>query len=539
MNKIFFIFFPTILICQVGFTQIEWVKSIGGEGLDRPIDIIIDDANHIYLAASFQNSINVDPSSSDQVLNASLASESFVLKLDDLGNFLSVSHLTEEREGLSISIDSENNVYYLYSTDEWSEFRLEKRNQQGEIVNERNVFGLGISSFQLPKKMTPELVPIQNTFCIGESDDVVSLYNDQLNCIGDNYSLTEPEWMGFVAFGNSNFANGLYHFAVEVNGTVRLQWGDNIIEIGETDFFNDTFWKTTSYILSIDINGNLVEVNKINEGGMQDPSQTNFNLAWNIEADTEGNFYVQNLFWGNYTFGVGSSEKLITSVGGPGVFNSVIQKVDKSNEVVTSYWLGDEANFTDFAVDENNNLILSGIYASSVDLVLDGASSIVLMNENSVNNSFVVKYNNEFEYIDHIEFKDLDVLTIKERNDRNFFYGQYNTETLIIGDQEFVNNGESDLVFGEFDFSESTYIQDLGADNFSVFPIPFQDYVEIKELDEIIDVEIFDVFGNLQNSIFNKTTSALDTRQLTNGCYILVVRTGKSILSKLIIKNAN
>lgn len=534
-----FVVILLILLNQIAFTQIHWVKSIGGQGNEWPLDILIDDFNNVYFSANFQNSIDVDPSMEQQTINASLDSESFVLKVNKSGEFIKVDHLIDEREGLSISRDEDFNIYYLYSTDAWSEFRLEKRNQQGDIINQKIINGTGRSSFQLSSNLNSNLFPLKNTYCNAFNTDNVSLHNQELNCISDKYSITDPEWKGFIAYGAVTLKDDLYYFTCEINGTVLLNWGGNVIEIGETDFFNDTFWKTTTYIITMNVDGELVGVTKINEGGMQDPSQTNQNLTWSVEEDDLGNVYLQNLLWGTYTYGVGEFEKTISSIGGPAVSNSVIQKFNKSSGDISSYLLGENANFTDLIIDQNNNIILSGIYASPIDLDLKENSNILLSNENSINNSFIVKYNSEFDYLEHAIFNDIDIHKINQFDSSIYFYGLYDSETLVLGNETLFNNGNSDLIFGEFEFGLPSNIENHIDTNVSIFPNPFQGEINIKSQDSIKDVSLFDIYGRKQDVSFDKFTKTLNTNSLASGQYILVINTGNFLINKVILKNEN
>lgn len=539
MRRLIYISIITISMTQYGFTQIKWVKSIGGEGSEWPLNILVDDSKDIYLSANFENSIDVDPSLGEEILNATLASETFVLKIDSSGNFIKVDHLIDERIGSSISIDNENNVYYIYSIDGWSEFKLEKRNQQGIITNQIILSGVGSSDFQLPRKLSSVLTPIPNTYCLEFNRDIVSLQDQDFNCLGDNYSLTNPDWKGYLAFGASNYSNGVYQFACEVNGTVNLKWGDNNIEIGESDAFNDTFWKTSSYILDMDVNGNLLEVKKVNEGGMQDPTEFNQNLVWNLETDSDGNMYLHNLLWGTYTYGVGENEKIISSMGGPGVSNSILQKVNHTTGEHISLFLGAEANFTDLMIDNNNDIILSGIYQSSVDLDLSENSSVLLNNLNSVNNSFIVKYNSELEYIEHFEFKDVEIFRINDRNESIYFFGRFHTDTLVIGNEPLINNGNADLIVGEFIFNLTSSDNDMIIEEISISPNPFQEHLQVKSSSQIEDIEIYDIYGRKQYFRFDNSTYSLDTKYLKNGLYFLVINTKTSIINKTILKNGN
>ena len=59
----------------------EWVRRMGGNDWDQGADIDIDGAGNIYLTGHYRNSVDFDPGPCNQILNANIQDEIFVVKL--------------------------------------------------------------------------------------------------------------------------------------------------------------------------------------------------------------------------------------------------------------------------------------------------------------------------------------------------------------------------------------------------------------------------------------------------------------------------
>jgi hypothetical protein len=93
-----------------------WAKQFGGNSVDVLVDMEIDDASNIILVGTFKETADFDPSGGTFLINAIGGSDVFVVKLDNLGNFIwakshgSTGSLTDDYV-VSVSVDGLNNIY--------------------------------------------------------------------------------------------------------------------------------------------------------------------------------------------------------------------------------------------------------------------------------------------------------------------------------------------------------------------------------------------------------------------------------------------
>ena len=66
----------------------DWIKSIGGDGLDAVNAIAVDTAGNIYVTGSFKETVDFDPSSSVSNLTSTGYSDVFLAKYDSIGSFV-------------------------------------------------------------------------------------------------------------------------------------------------------------------------------------------------------------------------------------------------------------------------------------------------------------------------------------------------------------------------------------------------------------------------------------------------------------------
>jgi len=91
----------------------DWVKQIGGSNAIVGESIKTSFQNNIYVTGHFKDSVDFDPGVSNSNLYANGSEDSFVLKLNKLGNFVWVRHLDGIGliHGLALSTDLFGNVY--------------------------------------------------------------------------------------------------------------------------------------------------------------------------------------------------------------------------------------------------------------------------------------------------------------------------------------------------------------------------------------------------------------------------------------------
>lgn len=70
-----------------------WAKSFGGTGIDNCRDMMLDNAGNIYLTGVFQGTADFDPNGSITAMSSIGNLDTYILKLDQFGNFLWVKSI--------------------------------------------------------------------------------------------------------------------------------------------------------------------------------------------------------------------------------------------------------------------------------------------------------------------------------------------------------------------------------------------------------------------------------------------------------------
>ncbi len=76
-------------------------------------------------------------------------------------------------------------------------------------------------------------------------------------------------------------------------------------------------------------------------------------------------------------------------------------------------------------------------------------------------------------------------------------------------------------------------VSDFNKNNIQVYPNPSSDFINIKNLDNIQKIRLYDVSGKM---VLETQFNEIDIRKLPAGQYILNVHSGSEIISKKIIK---
>ena len=90
-----------------------WSRSVGGTGIDIPHAMDINPTAQLTLTGSFENTVDFDPGQSVHTINSGGASDIFLLRINDTGNFQWAYGLgsTGEDEGFDLTTDPSGNIY--------------------------------------------------------------------------------------------------------------------------------------------------------------------------------------------------------------------------------------------------------------------------------------------------------------------------------------------------------------------------------------------------------------------------------------------
>ncbi len=101
----------------------KWARSFGGVEADEAAALAVDNKSNVYLTGHFESTVDFDPGVDISELGPRGFGDSYVLKLDSLGNFVWVNSIqaTNSASGLAIALDEFGYVYsagsFGYSAD--------------------------------------------------------------------------------------------------------------------------------------------------------------------------------------------------------------------------------------------------------------------------------------------------------------------------------------------------------------------------------------------------------------------------------------
>jgi hypothetical protein len=94
--------------------KLIWAKSIGGKYADNISSIALDKWQNVYTTGSFEDSVDLDPSSKNYYIESNGKTDVFMSKLDSMGNFVWGLRVggTDNDAGSLVTVDDSSNVYF-------------------------------------------------------------------------------------------------------------------------------------------------------------------------------------------------------------------------------------------------------------------------------------------------------------------------------------------------------------------------------------------------------------------------------------------
>lgn len=336
-----------------------WAKSLGAADKDIGFSIVTDSFGNIYTSGYFAETVDFDPGQGIATLASNGEDDVFVLKLDSEGDFQWVKSLggIGWAEGLSIDIDSYDNVYFT-----------------GRFY--------GTLSFDLGSGMV-------DLTSIGDWDIYISKLNSNGDFMwvksigGTNYeksiSITVDD------YGNV-YSTGFFKGTVDFNPGVGI---NNLTSFGSRDIF----------IFKLSSEGDFLWAN--NMGGLYDDNGSS------IAVDEFGYVYVTGSFLGNLGFG---SQAEIINLESAGSTDIVLTKMNSEGQILWAKNIGGESYEESYsiAVDSYSNLYLTGRFTDTSDfdpgvgianLLSEGSTDAFILKLDGTN---VGKSENSFDFISRI-----------------------------------------------------------------------------------------------------------------------------------------
>ncbi|MDP2686813.1 MAG: T9SS type A sorting domain-containing protein, partial [Aequorivita sp.] len=340
-----------------------WGKEISGEpilnnnvrAIDKSDGLQVDGQNNVHIAGKFSGTVDFDPDittyevTSHQLPNGSYQTNSFVLSLDAEGNFLEVNTLISEGNNFitSIVLDSQGNFIYV-----------------GKFFEALDVdFGAG--EYILP---TPNL-----------EEEFILKYDSNNNFI----------WAKVIGSGPVYCLEYINYVHTDSNDNILL--GGSFIggsfdaDPGPDEYILNNLGDRDCFIIKLDQNGEFLWAYAFGSESQE--------RIVTIAIDDNDFIYNQGYFLDTIDFDPTGNEDLIIPTSTLG-YSAFIQKLSPDGEyygITTIDSYGDTDVLTqDINVDNNNDLILYGLFRGTVDFD-PGPDVLSITSNNESVDLFVLK----------------------------------------------------------------------------------------------------------------------------------------------------
>ena len=416
--KTAFLFAFFCVCCGIQAQDFVYAKGLGGTDYDLGRSIATDASGNAYVTGYFRGTVDFDPSANTANLSSSgSASDVFLAKYNSYGDYVYAIRFGggNADESYSVTVDSIGNTYVIgdfYGTVDFdpsaqtanltssgqSDIFLAKYDPLGNYLNAIN---LGGNSFDKGRSVTIDgsgNVYITGSFA-GTADFDPSSNTAFLSSHNGNYDIFLAKYDASL---NYIYAFNLVGTSNEGGWAVAVDDSDNVYIVGDmlgsVDFDPsiDTALRTPNgfgdmFLAKYDALGNYVYAVALNGH--------NTDAVFAVAVDGYGSAYITGRFSGIVDFDPSSSAAfLVSSNNSDDIF---LAKYNASGDYEFAFKLGHPTSSADdvgrsVAVDDNNNVYLTGTFKASLDFDPSGDTAMLNSNDGII---FIASYDSYGNYI--------------------------------------------------------------------------------------------------------------------------------------------
>lgn len=360
-----------------------WVTSAGSSGYDNSRGITIDDAGNLYIVGSFQNTALFGPYS----ITSSGGTDIFVAKMDANGNWLWATQAGSYNDdgGSGIALDDNYNSYitgYFWGTATFGSYSITSNGSFDTFVAKLDANGNWVWAKQAgginesDRGSSIVVDEFAQSHVVGYFRDTATFGPHTLSSYGGEDIFvakldTNGNWLWVSQSSGNGTELGLdiaidNHHNSYITGNFRhtaIFDTISIVSNGYTDIF----------VAKIDVNGNWLWAE--HAGG------SDFDIGKSIDIDFNGNSYITGYFQETAEFGSFS----LSSFGDEDFYVAQIDSQGNWAEVMQAGGNYSDRGF-DIAVDDYNNLFLTGCFSDNIDF---GSYSLISSGSHDI---FVTRY---------------------------------------------------------------------------------------------------------------------------------------------------
>ncbi len=328
-----------------------WVYGLGGNGDDEVLQVASDDSGNVFALGYFSNTVDFDQGPAVNMLSSNGAADIFLLKISPTGNFIWVKQLG----GISIdyaygiAMDTAANILIC------GEFRNTVDFDPGTAVS--NASSQGVADiFILKLNANGEFIWVKTMGGSGlDQGRAIALDKNQNPCITGRFS-----------------------------NTVDFDPNSGIFNLTTNGFFE-------AFVLKLDTAGNFKWV-----AGFEGTSE---NDSYSIALDSEQSIYTTGTFSQQCDFDPGASSYNLFTTANLSDHDLFVSKLDSNGNFVWAISMGDSGSAVGYslAIDDVNNVVVTGIYDGLIDL--NPGADTLYANAPGSPDGFVLKLSNYGEYL--------------------------------------------------------------------------------------------------------------------------------------------
>lgn len=375
--------------------QYEFAYGLGSIGTEYVNSIAIDNDNNFYLAGSYSQSLDFDPSAYTTTLEPEGNDDAYFCKYDEFGQLVwGMSIGGNNADGVNeIFVDDAGNVYvagYFAGTADLDpdlfavnvtavgdyDIFFAKYDNTGDFLwggsiggpDDEFCSGIGVDAagnvyltggFQSTVDFDPYIIDEYEATSFGNYDGFLAKYSSDGNFIWVNaYGGVGIDYSTDMAIDNDG--NILIGGAFE--GTVPFGGGNTLTAAG------GALYETDPFFAKYDADGSIYWAKSIYGNPLSDAYYPNYVIA--METDNENNVIVTGNFWVTADFDPGAGTAELTPVSGADTY---IAKYDTDGNYMwaVNYCGITYENSNDIAVDAQNDIYVIGLFAESATVDFD------------------------------------------------------------------------------------------------------------------------------------------------------------------------
>ncbi|PKA83086.1 putative secreted protein (Por secretion system target) [Ulvibacter sp. MAR_2010_11] len=311
-----------------------WARSIGGSDYEETTSIGIAPNGDVIVLGYFYEPVDFDPGAAEYMMSSLGAADSFILRLDENGDFISANRYggPEMDLGLGMQISNSGDIFITGSFSGTADF-------DPDDLNEHLVTGVGnFSGYMLHLTASGEFV--KAAFTEGGETLSRAITTDTQN----NIYLT-------------GYFNGIVNFAPNS---------------GNPDYIFTSDVAYNGFVMKIDGSGDVIWARQIGD--------ENAFFAFDIAVASNGDVFSTGYFDGTVDFDPSTTNEYLLTKESPNAMDAFLVRLSNDGNFIAAFQFGgvDLIDTNCMGIDGSNNVYLSAHFQTVVDINPEAGNSEII-----------------------------------------------------------------------------------------------------------------------------------------------------------------